>query len=371
MIDYFSDLKIRGEAAIDDWIESEVPEGIFLDCKRKENAGKPDLDSNDRRALGKTLSALANSEGGVLIWGVDAREVEGVDKLTTKTPIRNLRAFRSRVDHAIAELISPPIPDIEVLEIPARDDPDIGFLAIQVPCSERRPHMSRENKDRGFYFRYGHRSVPMEESQIRDQMLRKSKASLTVTWQVRVLAEDARRIREPQWEVPVALDLIIENQSAASARAPFLRITSDRGIYRSMGPDHLAMAEHGLSLTRSGPLHERHTAPERGSQTDLWEFSADADYCIHPGMSLRVATIRVGAPGAAHHYPNGQAGIPGTAHTEVTPNYGGLPTIGISVSVACLDAEIATQMLWLDPVTMSQAIAETLQTGPIYRPYRP
>ena len=56
--------------------------------------------SDDRRNLAKCLSGFANSSGGVVVWGVDARGAG--DQYTVKSsPISRVRDFAMRLDELI------------------------------------------------------------------------------------------------------------------------------------------------------------------------------------------------------------------------------------------------------------------------------
>jgi len=45
-----------------------VPEGQRLEFKRKSNPDRPDLNADDRKNLGESLSAFSNAEDGVVLW---------------------------------------------------------------------------------------------------------------------------------------------------------------------------------------------------------------------------------------------------------------------------------------------------------------
>jgi len=74
----FKRLEAGGLAALERLPAEEEPESLFLDYKRSATAaGDPGLHRNDRENLSKALSGFANSEGGLLIWGVDSRREAG------------------------------------------------------------------------------------------------------------------------------------------------------------------------------------------------------------------------------------------------------------------------------------------------------
>lgn len=79
------------ETSLRNYIEEQKSEEHFLDFKRSENCGdSPKLQAHDRNNFAKALSGFANSEGGVLVWGVDcSRQKDGPDVAHELFPIKN------------------------------------------------------------------------------------------------------------------------------------------------------------------------------------------------------------------------------------------------------------------------------------------
>ena len=62
----------EGESAIDEFITDREAESLFIDFKRSATNGKGKrLHQNDRSNLAKAISGFGNSEGGLIVWGVD------------------------------------------------------------------------------------------------------------------------------------------------------------------------------------------------------------------------------------------------------------------------------------------------------------
>jgi hypothetical protein len=54
-------------------------------------------DKSDKELLGRTLSALANSMGGLLLWGVDARRGQNnIDAVSGFEPIADVARLRAK-----------------------------------------------------------------------------------------------------------------------------------------------------------------------------------------------------------------------------------------------------------------------------------
>lgn len=144
-------------------------EGLQLDFKLKSNTTNGELNRDDRKVLGPALSAFANSAGGLLVWGIEAkRNSDGVDAADREVPIPNLARFQSDVTRAVGELLMPRHDGIHVLPIPDSADNTAGFLAILVERSERRPHRSEAPDDKRYYKRAGDISYVMEHYDIED-----------------------------------------------------------------------------------------------------------------------------------------------------------------------------------------------------------
>jgi hypothetical protein len=364
MVGLFEELRKNGEAAIDSWIDDCQGESLYFDCKAKTDPKKPQIDRDDRKNLGKALSAFANSDGGLLLWGVDARVKGGVDCLVCKKPIAQIAAFRSNVEREIADVISPPIPGLELLEILCSQVEGAGYLAILVPNSERRPHMSRNNTAPGFYFRNGHKSVLMEPFQVRDQMLRRAVPRLEFDWDMRVRHDEISRANAQRLTVPVSLDLILKNNSVISARFPYLILRVDRGRYVSMGNQYQEFAKNGVPIARVGPIEMRAVMVDAGSMSRDTEFAGGADTCVHPGTALRIAAIRLEAPADPHVSElNGRV-----THRTLQPRYAELLTVIMEVAYGCLDAPCEKIPLELKASDMLAKLFSNGQSGPVILP---
>ncbi|MEO6195951.1 MAG: ATP-binding protein [Thermoanaerobaculia bacterium] len=93
----FDWLSAEGEKAIDELIYTRKSEELFLDFKRSADEGAGGrLNQKDRENLARALSGFANSEGGVIVWGIDCRPgKDGADIPLSKIPLVDSAAFVS------------------------------------------------------------------------------------------------------------------------------------------------------------------------------------------------------------------------------------------------------------------------------------
>ncbi len=98
------------------------------------------MTDDDRKNLGKALSGFANSDGGIVIWGIgeckDNSEDPPVDKAKELKPIDKLSGFLSDLQNYTPQLTSPPV--IGVIHEPIRESEgaDTGYIISYIPASE-------------------------------------------------------------------------------------------------------------------------------------------------------------------------------------------------------------------------------------------
>jgi len=135
---------------VENFCREDLPEGIRLDYKE-----------DFPRDLAKTISAFANTYGGLILIGV-----EETDRSTPKLPIKGIpleRGLEERITAIALRGIYPPVsPEIKVCEFSSEDAPapDRAVIAIRVQESPDAPH-AIENKKK-VYIRVERQNEPYE-----------------------------------------------------------------------------------------------------------------------------------------------------------------------------------------------------------------
>jgi hypothetical protein len=95
-------IKEKDEAAIDKPIATRASEELFLDFKQSADHGRGSaLNQADRSNLEKAVSGFGNSEGGIIIWGVNcSRNPKFGDVASVKAPIEQPTRFKSWLENA-------------------------------------------------------------------------------------------------------------------------------------------------------------------------------------------------------------------------------------------------------------------------------
>jgi hypothetical protein len=96
----------------------------------------------------KDISALANTAGGVLLYGVDE---DDTGYPTVLSPI-SLEGQRERIDQIVRTSVDE-VPGFTISTIPIKADTTKGYLVVLVPPSDRAPHMVIVRGERRFYSR--------------------------------------------------------------------------------------------------------------------------------------------------------------------------------------------------------------------------
>lgn len=164
--DIFQKLVYFGEDAIDEFILNQQTEELFLDFKQAVSTGKnfTTLHRDDRKNLAKAISGFGNSEGGVILWGVEcSRDIEIGDVARAKVKVKNVHRFLSWVENAISGCTIPSHNKVRN-HIVSVDEDGAGFLATYIPRSEIAPLMTTTNS--AIYIRSGSNNVPAPYSVI-------------------------------------------------------------------------------------------------------------------------------------------------------------------------------------------------------------
>lgn len=235
--DIFQKLIYFGEEAIDEFILNMQTEELFLDFKRADSLGKngSSLHKDDRRNLAKCISGFGNSEGGVVVWGVEcSRNVEIGDVAKAKVKVQNVHRFLSWLENAISGCTIPSHNRVRN-HIVSVDENGDGFVATYIPKSELAPLMTTIGNT--FYIRSGSNNVPAPYSVLAGMFGRRPQAEIDLVItdkKLEVLDNSEADILYPSSidcppEKYMKISFVIRghNQSNVIARELYLSCTTD------------------------------------------------------------------------------------------------------------------------------------------------
>ena len=163
----------KTEYSIDDitaLIDNEAEESVHLDFKA---AGSLSKDDKKKAEIAKDVSAFANSDGGIVVYGIEERD----HKAYSLSYIDGNTYTKEWLEQVIQDNIQRRIEGLEIF--PIRDNGDItkSIYIVKIPRSSNTPHMSA---DKCYYKRNNFRSVKMEEYEVRDLFYRESTPNLKI-----------------------------------------------------------------------------------------------------------------------------------------------------------------------------------------------
>ncbi len=247
------------------YISSQQEETLQLEFK---TVSSPDISKrDDRRNFAVALSGFANSAGGLIIWGIDARKnADGIDCAVSPAEISSVALFKSRLDELTGDAVSPRIEG--VLHKPIPQGNGSGFAVTLIPESDSGPHMAKFGEDR-YFKRSGPSFYRMEHFDIADMFGRRRRAKLRVETQIKGKNDKAKII------------LSLYNFGRGSARAPYVAFSCPPPFVRN---------EYGLD----GNGHEgMRRLPFVGNYLPL-RYGEDENFVIHPFITQEVASLWLG-----------------------------------------------------------------------------
>lgn len=253
--------------AIDHFVKENKQEDLHLDFKRMG-------DKIDRSALAIALSGFANSDGGIVVWGVDARKdkASGVDAAQIKAPFKDARRLLSDLQSYTGDAVDPLVDGVEHKLI--LEDTDRGYLVTYVPASDSGPHMAKFSEYR-YYKRSGDSFYRMEHYDLEDMFGRRPKPVLSLHARPHVRLTSPG-VHEKTFSFRVVFG--IENSGKGVAKYPCLSL-SFASPYRH--------AQYGLDGNgRTGlPL----IPTSRMDHATV--FGGGADHVVYPGLVLEVTKL--------------------------------------------------------------------------------
>lgn len=150
------------------FITARQSETNYIEFKEKHDSRSPDLHQDDSKNFAKTLSAFSNSDGGLLVWGIRTRRIDGRDVVWTIKPIVRVEEFAERLRDSLLNALMPQNHLVQIEAIKNRVGN--GFVKCLIPDGTLPPY--RSMFDREYWTRLDDRSVKLEHYHIRDLMQR-------------------------------------------------------------------------------------------------------------------------------------------------------------------------------------------------------
>lgn len=252
------------------WVATKRQEDLHLDFKALSTGPTRD----DRKNFAVAVSGFANSEGGIIVWGVDARKDEtGVDAASELKPIENSAATLSKLQALTGEATSPIVDGVLHREILL--DGRRGVLVTLVPVSDSGPHMAGLGESR-YYKRSGASFYRMEHFDVADMFGRRVRPALTFS--IRVETGGVGQSSSGRWASLQPIIAIL-NKGRGIARFPLVRFAVSSPF---------KLSDYGLDGNGQVGLPRR---PRPPSEHSFVTFAGGVDDVIHPGTELQITRL--------------------------------------------------------------------------------
>lgn len=225
----------------------------------------------EKKAFAKIVSGFANSEGGIVVWGVDGRKDEkGVDAASGLSPLPNAFAVLSQLQSLTGDSVSPIVDGVSHRLIGVEQG--AGCIATLVPASDAGPHMAKLGENR-YFKRSGDSFYVLEHFDLADMFGRRAQPLLIVNIKPKVGSHSYSTTQGHKvWLEPI---IAIENQGRGMARFPYLRVKAS--------PPY-EFANHSAGLPE---------LPRIGQEKGWRIFAGGANDVIHANTALHISALRL------------------------------------------------------------------------------
>ena len=201
-------------------------EDLYLECKTMADEEINENKITNKQSVvffnyGKALSAFANAEGGIVIWGLFAKEQDksSPDLIIEERPIKRVTKVKTDFDSITGKVISRRVVGVQNKIVYTDKQKDIGFIITYIPKSDEAPHRVEGEKtgSRRYYRRHGNGSYEMEHYELEELFGGRSMPYLTF-----VLSAKTEIMRNGMSECRVKFGL--KNVGKSVAKYPFIEI---------------------------------------------------------------------------------------------------------------------------------------------------
>lgn len=171
-------MEIQNLSDIENLILNQIEENIHLDYKAADALQKTD---GKKKEISKDISAFANSDGGIVIYGVKEFTEPSKKYLPEKIdPIDRNLISKEWLEQVINSNVSPRIDGIKITPISVVNENDKVIYLVEIPKS----NTAHQAGDQRYYKRFNFESVAMYDYEIRDVMNRKKFPKIELSFEI-------------------------------------------------------------------------------------------------------------------------------------------------------------------------------------------
>lgn len=209
------------KAHIDYLIHAQAEESVYLEFKAGEAL---DVTDAKKKEISKDVSAFANSDGGVVIYGLTEEDHKAAGYAYVDGNVFS----KEWLEQIINSKIKRRIPDLSIDVIRVGNKINQSVYVVKIPRSSEGPHMASDGR---YYKRYNFESTRMEEYEVRDLFHRHADTKiklLPLEFSGEVSQKNTKG-KVKSYRLQVVIDVQNESQNIENTYKTILRIP--RHIY--------------------------------------------------------------------------------------------------------------------------------------------
>lgn len=215
---FFNSIDIQ---AIKSMVADRRQEDLHLDFKTFGSRDPKQSDTRDslEKNLAKALSGFANSDGGILVWGVDAtKDTDGINAASEILWVKGPEAVLSRLQSLTGQAVVPLVNGV-LHELVWDKDRMNACIKTLIPSSDLTPHRAMFGLKQ-YYKRSGDSFYPLEHFDLEDMFGRRARPRLWLDVELLMFKKIA--------DNPVCRILLtIANDGRGMAKFPLLEFSID------------------------------------------------------------------------------------------------------------------------------------------------
>ncbi|WP_422350820.1 helix-turn-helix domain-containing protein [Flagellimonas sp.] len=228
------------------YIDNQIEESNSLDYKAAGALANNDKKKNE---ISKDVSAFANSNGGVIIYGVKEFDDSDKNHLPERIdPVERSRISKEWLEQVIATRIQPKIEGTEICPVTVSETENTVIYVVNIPKSST-AHQASDNK---YYKRYNFQSEPMQDYEIRDVMNRASYPKIELEFEIETRHLESNPAPDwfgttviPQSNTTSVLKIYAKNNGNIYANYVNYYVFINRHFLKSEGTEHLKTFKQG------------------------------------------------------------------------------------------------------------------------------
>ena len=186
--------KTWSEAEIKLYIDNQVEESLTLDYKAAGSFSRSD--EKKKVEITKDVSAMANSAGGILIYGLREYSEPSKKHLAERLDAIDRTQFPKEWLEQIINNIRPHISGVVICPVSLSSGANDVAYVVEIPQS----NTAHQATDFRYYRRFNFQSVPMQDYEVRDVMNRATTPDASVEFRYRI-REVTSRIHQYRLEI--------------------------------------------------------------------------------------------------------------------------------------------------------------------------